>query len=115
MSDEMPPSRPWIAMTAGIRRRTLASGAGMMQMVVEFEARARLPEHRHVHEQVTFVVSGKLRLTLHGGTETHELTAGESFYLASNVLHAAEAPEEATVLDTFNPPREDLLDRDREG
>ena len=102
-------------MTAGVRRRTLASGAGMMQMLVEFEAGARLPEHRHVHEQVTFVVRGKLRLILHGGSETHELAAGESFYLSPNVPHAAEAPEDAAVLDTFNPPREDLLARDREG
>ena len=102
-------------MTPGVRRRTLASGKAMMQMVVEFKAGARLPEHQHVHEQVTFVVSGRLRLILHGGSETHELAAGESFYLASNVPHAAEAPGEATVLDTFNPPREDLLARDREG
>ncbi len=101
-------------MTPGVRRRTLASGEGMMQMVVTFAAGAELPEHRHPHEQVTFVVSGRLRLILHAGTETHEIAAGESFYLASNVPHAAEAPEDVTVLDTFNPPREDLLARDRE-
>ena len=101
-------------MCPGVRRQTLASGQGMMQMVVTFTAGATLPEHRHPHEQVTHVVHGRLRLILHGGTETHELAAGESFYLASNVPHAAEAPEEATVLDTFNPPREDLLARDAE-
>ncbi len=102
-------------MTPGVRRRTLASGEGMMQMVVTFAAGAALPEHRHPHEQVTFVVSGRLRLILHAGTETHEIAAGESFYLASNVPHAAEASVDAMVLDTFNPPREDLLARDREG
>ncbi len=102
-------------MTPGVRRRTLASGEGMMQMIVTFAAGAKLPEHRHPHEQVTFVVSGRLRLILHAGGETHDLAAGESFYLASNVPHAAEATEDATVLDTFNPPREDLLARDREG
>lgn len=102
-------------MCPGVRRRTLASGRGMMQMVVEFGAGATLPEHRHPHEQVTHVTRGRLRLILHGGAETHELAAGESFYLASNVPHAAEAPEEAVVVDTFNPPREDLLARDREG
>ena len=102
-------------MTAGVRRRTLASGKAMMQMIVEFAEGATLPEHRHPHEQVTFVVRGRLRLILHGGAEVHELAAGESFYLASNVPHAAAAPEAATVLDTFNPPREDLLARDREG
>ncbi len=96
-------------MCPGVHRRTLAVGRGMMQMTVTFAAGAALPEHRHPHEQVTHVVRGRLRLLLHGGRETHELSAGESFYLASDVPHAAEAPEEATVVDTFNPPREDLL------
>lgn len=105
---------PWIEMTPGVRRRTLASGKAMMQMIVEFKAGTRLPEHRHVHEQVTFVASGRLRLVLHAGSETHELAAGESFCLASDVPHAAEAPEDVVVLDTFNPPREDLLARDAE-
>ena len=101
-------------MCPGVRRRTLASGQGMMQMAVEFAAGAALPEHRHVHEQVTHVVRGRLRLLLHGGAETYELAAGESLYLDSNVPHAAEAPEEAVVVDTFNPPREDLLARDKQ-
>ena len=103
---------PWIEMRPGIRRRTLASGRGMMQMVVTFAADTGLPEHRHPHEQVTHVISGRLRLILHGGTETHELGAGDSFYLASDVPHAAEAAEETTVVDTFNPPRGDLLAQD---
>ena len=86
----------------------------MMQMIVEFATGATLPEHRHIHEQVTHVIRGRLRLILHGGTETHELAAGESFYLDSNVPHAAEAPEEVVVVDTFNPPREDLLAKDEQ-
>lgn len=110
----MTETSPWIEMCPGVRRRTLASGQAMMQMVVTFAPGANLPEHRHPHEQVTHVVRGRLRLLLHGGTETHELAAGESFYLASNVPHAADAPEETTVVDTFNPPREDLLARDHE-
>ena len=101
-------------MAAGVRRRTLASGEQMMQMAVTFESAASLPEHRHPHEQVTHVVSGRLRLVLDAGREAHELTAGQSFYLAPNVPHAAEALEDTVVLDTFSPPREDLLARDRE-
>ena len=34
--------------------------------------------------------------------------------LAPNVPHGAEALERSAVLDTFNPPREDLLAQDRE-
>ncbi len=103
----------WIEMKTGIRRRTLVSGAAMMQMVVEFEAATRLPEHQHPHEQVTHVLTGALRFTL--GGETRDVRAGESIYLPSNVPHGAEALERSAVVDTFSPPREDLLAQDRAG
>ncbi len=101
----------WIDMVPGVRRRTLVSGTAMMQMVVEFEANTRLPEHAHPHEQVTHVLAGALRFTL--GGETRDVRAGESIYLPSNVPHGAEALERSAVVDTFSPPREDLLAQDR--
>ena len=101
----------WIGMTAGVRRRTLVSGAAMMQMRVEFEAGSRLPEHSHPHEQVTHVLEGALRFTL--GNETRDVLAGESIYLAPGVPHGAEALARSAVVDTFSPPREDLLAQDK--
>ena len=101
----------WIDMVTGVRRRTLVSGTAMMQMAVEFEANTRLPEHAHPHEQVTHVLTGALRFTLDG--ETRDVRAGESIYLPSNVPHGAEALERSAVVDTFSPPREDLLAQDR--
>ena len=102
-------------MVPGVRRRTLAGGTAMMQMLVEFETGSRLPEHRHPHEQVTYVLTGALRFTLNGpaGVETRDVRAGESLYLASNLPHAAESLEASVVVDTFSPPREDLLAQDR--
>ena len=103
----------WIDMTPGVRRRTLASGTALMQMLVTFQAGSRLPEHSHPHEQVAFVVSGRLRFLLNGGSEVRNLGPGESICLASNVPHGAEALEDTVVADTFSPPREDLLEQDR--
>lgn len=100
-------------MTSGVRRRTLVSGHAMMQMRVEFEAGSRLPEHRHPHEQVSHVLTGRLRFTIDG--ESRDVGAGESVYLAADVPHAAEALEASAVVDTFSPPREDLLAQDRAG
>ena len=105
---------PWIDMVAGVRRQTLASGRSMMQMLVSLEAGSCLPEHQHPHEQISHVLSGRVRFTLDGGEETRDLSAGESFYLAANLPHAAEALEASAVLDTFSPPREDLLAQDRQ-
>jgi quercetin dioxygenase-like cupin family protein len=103
----------WITMVEGIRRRTIASGERMMQMEVMLESGTRLPEHNHPHEQLTYVIQGRLRLIVNG--EPHELGPGDSFYLHSEVPHAAEALEQTLVIDTFSPPREDLLAQDREG
>ena len=48
----------WIEMVPGIRRRTLVSGGGMMQMLVQLDAGANLPAHQHPHEQIAYVLRG---------------------------------------------------------
>ena len=101
-------------MVAGVRRRTLETGHTMMQMLVTFETDSRTPEHQHPHEQISHVLSGRLRFVLDGGAETRDLGAGESIYLSANRPHAAVALESSAVLDTFSPPREDLLAQDRQ-
>ena len=84
----------------------------MYQMLAELDAGSRLPEHRHPQEQIVHVVQGHVRLIVAG--VPHELRSGETFYLESNVPHGAETIEEATIIDTFTPPREDLLALDEE-
>jgi quercetin dioxygenase-like cupin family protein len=101
------PQNPWIDICPGIKRRTLTIGASMYQMLAQLEAGSRLPEHRHTQEQIAHVLQGRMRLIVEG--VPHELTTGQSFYLASNVPHAVETIEDTTVLDTFSPPREDYL------
>ena len=60
----------WIDMVAGVRRQTLECGHTMMQMLVTLEAGSRLPEHLHPHEQITHVLSGRVRFKLDRGAET---------------------------------------------
>jgi len=101
----------WITMFPGIRRRTLAAGEQMMQMLVTLDAGSRLPEHQHPHEQVTHMLRGRLRLTVAG--VPHELGAGQSLCIPGGTPHVADTLEDTLVLDTFSPPREDLLAEDR--
>ena len=82
----------------------------MYQMIAQLDAGSRMPEHKHPQEQIAHVLRGRMRLIVAG--VPHELSAGESFYLASNVPHGAEADEETLMLDTFSPPRGDYLARD---
>jgi quercetin dioxygenase-like cupin family protein len=105
------PEDRWITMVPGIRRQTIASGAQMMQMRVRLDAGSHLPEHQHPHEQITYVVSGRLRMFVAG--VAREIGPGESLYLNSEVRHGVDVLEDALVIDTFSPPREDLLAQDR--
>jgi quercetin dioxygenase-like cupin family protein len=101
----------WITMVPGIRRHTVAAGGQMMQMLVVLDAGSHLPEHQHPHEQITHVLRGRLRLTLAG--VPHELVAGATICILGGALHAVDALEDTLVIDTFSPPREDLLEQDR--
>ena len=98
---------PWIEICPGISRRTTTSGRTMYQMIARLEAGSRMPEHRHPQEQIVHILEGKMRLIVEG--TPHELSTGDSFYLASNVPHGVETIEATSVLDTFSPPRDEYL------
>ncbi len=98
---------PWIDIVPGIRRQTITTGATMYQMRARLDAGSRLPEHQHAQEQITHVISGRVRMIVAG--TPHELGPGESLYLPGNVPHGAETIEDTLVIDTFSPPREDYL------
>ena len=80
-----------------------------VRVYIEFSLKAgsNLPLHSHPHEQAGYIVSGKIRLTV--GTETQELGPGGTYYAAPNVPHGAAILEDAIVVDTFSPPRQDYL------
>ena len=63
--------------------------------------------HSHPHEQIVYIVSGKLKVTV--GNETFEAAAGDSFVVAGGVEHQASAIEESIVIDVFTPCRQDYL------
>jgi len=101
------PQSPWIDIVPGIRRRTITHGASMYQMMAKLDAGSIMPEHKHPQEQIVHILEGKMRLVVAG--VPHELTGGQSYYLASNVPHGVETIEDTKVLDTFSPPRDDYL------
>ena len=98
---------PWIEICPGIRRQTAASGKTMYQMTARLDAGSKMPEHQHPQEQIVHILEGRMKLIVNG--TLHELTAGDSFYLASNVPHGVETIEDTRVLDTFSPPRDEYL------
>jgi quercetin dioxygenase-like cupin family protein len=74
---------------------------------LSLRAGAVVPRHGHESEQVSTVVSGRLRFVL-DGCEV-EVGAGESIEIPSNVAHEVRAMEDSEVLDLFSPRREDWM------
>ena len=103
----MKPANPTIEICPGITRRTVAHGKTMYQMMATLAAGSTMPAHSHPQEQVVHILEGKMRLIVDG--VPHELSTGDSFYLASNVPHGVETLLPTRVLDTFSPPRTDYL------
>ena len=72
---------------------------------VEIKKGSILPEHRHMHEQITYIIEGQLNMVI--GGEAFPLTAGTYHVIPSNSPHSAIAITDCKVIDTFSPVRED--------
>ena len=103
---------PTIEICPGITRRTVAHGENMYQMMATLAAGSTMPAHSHPQEQIVHILEGQMRLIVDG--VPHELSMGDSFYLASNVPHGVETILPIRVLDTFSPPRDDYLAIDKQ-
>jgi quercetin dioxygenase-like cupin family protein len=98
----------WQQINELIRRKIFAPGEFIMSMLVDFRQGGTGPEHSHPHEQLGFVVTGEIEITIAG--IVHQVSAGEQILVPSNQLHSVIALEDTQLLETFTPLRQDLLD-----
>ncbi len=98
----------WENVGDGVQRQILGFDDKILLAKVKFEKGGIGPMHQHYHSQVTYVVSGKFDLTI--GEETQTLSAGDSFYIAPNILHGAICTEAGVLIDVFSPIREDFME-----
>ena len=63
--------------------------------------------HHHEHEQVSYVLEGRLRFDFDG--EEKVVGAGELMQIDSQRPHLVEALEDSVALDLFQPVRDDWL------
>lgn len=71
----------------------------------EIAAGSRLPEHSHMHEQVSYVMAGRFEFTV--GGETRLVEAGSVVTIPANVTHSGLAITDCRMVDAFSPVRED--------
>lgn len=92
----------------GTVRKILAYDKNLMTVELLFEAGARGEMHSHPHEQIGYIIEG--RLIFHEeGQEDVELTAGDTYYVAPNVAHGIDCLTAVKLLDIFTPMREDFI------
>jgi len=95
----------------GVQRRMIHTN-DLMVVVIDFDKGpwpVPEPPHRHVHEQITYVVSGELIFFCEGEPDQH-LKAGDMFSVPSGKLHKIQLlSETGRIIDSFNPIREEFL------
>ena len=69
------------------------------------EAGASLPEHSHPHEQIANVLEGEFELTVAGKSQV--LVPGQVAVIPGDVPHSGRAITDCSLLDAFQPARED--------
>jgi quercetin dioxygenase-like cupin family protein len=91
---------------------------GLTRLVGAYNEKLFLAEHRmekgwagaahsHPHEQIVYVISGRLKISCAG--KTFVVESGDSFLVRGGVEHQATALEPTHVIDVFTPCRSDYL------
>lgn len=71
----------------------------------EIKAGRKLPEHSHVHEQISHAISGDFELTV--DEKVIRLKPGQIVIIPSNAKHSGLAITDCKMTDVFYPVRED--------
>jgi len=91
-------------MNALVIRQAL-HGTNLTIARLEMKAGATVPTHHHVNEQMTVMLSGRLRFDF--PDKSVEVAGGEVLEIAPNLPHSAVALEDSIAIDVFSPVRED--------
>lgn len=91
----------------GVSRQILGYNEQLMMARVIFRKGAIGAIHAHVHSQTTYCPEGSFEFTI--GAESRTIRAGDAVYIPSGVLHGVICLQEGSLIDTFNPVRQDFL------
>jgi unsaturated pyranuronate lyase len=94
-----------VEMVPGVTRRMMTETADMMLVEVRALAGAHVPIHSHPHQQITYVISGQVDMTIDG--KLYSCKAGDSCPIPGGAEHMADFPVDTMLVDCFSPPREE--------
>ncbi len=92
-------------------KRKIITGEKVMVARMRFKDGFVVPLHSHFHEQVTQVISGKMRFWFGAQKEqVMDLNPGDVVVIPSDLPHEALMIGDVEEIDTWSPPRQDWLD-----
>jgi len=92
-------------------KRKIITGEKLMIARMNFKDGFLVPLHSHIHEQVTQVISGKIRFWFGSNKEqSMDLNPGDVVVIPSSLPHEAQMIGDVEEIDTWAPPRQDWLD-----
>ena len=94
----------------GVTRKVLSYSQNLMTVELRFEKGSFGAKHSHPHEQIGYIISGKL-VYQEEGCEDRILGTGDTYYVAPNVVHGVQILEDTKLLDIFTPMREDFIQK----
>jgi quercetin dioxygenase-like cupin family protein len=101
-SREALPSVPW----EGVQRKVLALTDNLMLIEVTLNKDARVPVHKHMNEQIGYVVKGRIKINING--KSYVLRSGDSYCIPSNIAHEVFGLAKSILIDVFTPPVENF-------
>jgi quercetin dioxygenase-like cupin family protein len=90
----------------GVVRKMLASSPDLMLVEHTLEKGSVLPEHKHPHEQLVYLLSGEIQIDIQG--ESLIMTDGDSLAIPPNISHKVLTLKKTVALDVFRPRRDDF-------
>ena len=91
----------------GVSFDVLACSEKSMVTKMNYKKGDHVPLHSHPNEQSGYVVSGEFEIQI--GEQKDIITAGDSYIVEDDVLHALVAKTDGCIIDVFVPPREDYI------
>jgi quercetin dioxygenase-like cupin family protein len=90
--------------------RKAVHGSDITVARFRFDKGNQVAMHHHPNDQITFVESGAVRMTV--GGEEKQLKAGDIVHVAPEVPHGNVALEDTVIVEVFSPARQDWISGD---
>ena len=97
----------WEKIDENLERALVGHDESLMLSVVKFKKGGIGPLHHHFHSQAAFIAAGKFEVQIEN--EKKILSAGDSFFIPTNITHGVVCLEEGMLIESFSPMRENFL------